>query len=218
MITEKQLKILSTFKQNIFQEYTFKQIKEHSKEKSNSLIQNAIKKFKKEELITEKKIGTSKLYKLNHENDKIYDYLRIINKEQISKKIDSSIKQIQEELDEINLNYSLIIFGSYANKTNNEKSDLDLAIIISDEKERKNIKIALNSALNKTIIEIDTHIITEKEFLEMMKTKYENLVKQIIKKNLPIYNTVKFYKLILRGINNGFDPIYWESRKRIRIS
>lgn len=207
MITEKQLKIFSTFSQNIFKEYSFKEIKEYSNEKSNSLIQNAIKKFKEEELITEKKIGTSKLYNLNRTNNKIYDYISIFNKEQISKKVNLSLKEIQKNLDEINLNYSLIIFGSYANKTNKQESDLDLAIIINN-KDLKNTKIQLNSALNKTTIEIDAHIITEEEFLKMMKAKYENLTKQIIKKNMPIYNISKFYKLIERGISNGFNPIY----------
>ncbi len=207
MLTKKQLKIFGLFGKNTFKEYTFKELKESSKEKSHSVLQNAISKFRKEELITERKIGTSKLYKINHNNNKAHDYLRINNQDKISKAVKSCIKHIKWALDKEEQFYALVIFGSYANESFTEKSDLDLAIFIKDKTEKNKIKIALNSASNKTIIDIDPHIITESEFQEMLKADYENLGKEIAKTNLPIYNPTIFYNLIMRGIKNGFNSL-----------
>jgi len=207
MITKKQLKIFGLFGKNTFKEYTFKELKELSKEKSNSILQNAISEFLKEELIIERKIGTSKLYKINHENNKVHDYLKIYNQEKMTKVIRNDIKLIKEAINKEEQFYALVIFGSHARKNSSEKSDLDIAIFIKDKTEKNKIKIALNSASNKTILDIDPHIITESEFQEMLKADYENLGKEIAKTNLPIYNSTIFYNLIIRGLKNGFNPL-----------
>jgi len=205
MLTTKQLKIFGLFGKNTFKEHTFKELKASSKEKSHSVLQNAISRFLKEELIAERKVGTSKLYKINHNNDKVHDYLRLNNQDQLSKAVKTSIRYVKESLDKEESFYALVIFGSYADQTFTKKSDLDLAVFISDKKNK--IEIALHSASNKTIIDIDYHIITELEFQEMLKADYENLGKQIARKNLPIYNPSIFYKLIIKGIENGYNPL-----------
>jgi predicted nucleotidyltransferase len=207
MLTEKQLKIFGLLGKNTFKEYTFKELKASSKEKSHSLLQNAIRKFLKEELITERKIGNSKLYTINHNNEKVHNYLGLHNQESLSKPVQTSIKYVREALDKEEIFYSLIIFGSYADRTFTKKSDLDLAVFIPNEIKNKRIEIALNSASNKTLIEIDYHVITVKELEEMLKADYENLGKQIARKNIPIYNISIFYKLIIKGIKNGFNPL-----------
>ena len=68
-------------------------------------------------------------------------------------------------------------------------------------------KLCLNSASNKTLIEIDFHILTSREFQEMLKADYENLGKQIVKKNLPVYNPSIFYRLVINGIENSFNSL-----------
>src|SRR3989339_1682477 len=98
MITKKQLEILKSFNKNLFKEYTFKEIKEISKEKSNSVVQNAVKVFLDEEIIKERKIGNSKLYSINHENNKAYTYFEIIANEEIGKLVKKSIKIVGEEI------------------------------------------------------------------------------------------------------------------------
>ena len=50
MITEKQLEIFQVFAKNPFAEYTLKQIKELSKEKSNNALSIAMKKFRQEKV------------------------------------------------------------------------------------------------------------------------------------------------------------------------
>src|SRR3989344_2763576 len=206
MITKKQLKILSILFENLFKECSFKEIKKSSKEKSNSIIQNSIKNFLNEELIVERKIGTSKLYLLNNKNEKIYSYLDIFVQENLltDKLLRKSVNIIKEELNKCTNFYSLVIFGSYSKREQKNNSDLDIAIFIEDEGKRKIIKSALNSAGLKSIIKLDAHVITKDEFLEMLKVDYENLGKEIARKHLAIHNSGIFYSILKEGINHGF--------------
>ena len=204
MLTKKQLSIFGTFIGDLFKEYSYKELKKISNEKSNNTFQSAMQEFKKENLILERKIGTSRLYTLNLENEFVYHYLSLISPLKLSKQVNEEIKLLKKELEKYILFYSLVVFGSYANNTYKKDSDLDIAIIVQDKSKEKEIKIALNSISNKSLIKLDVHIITIEEFLEMLKVDYENLGKQIAVKNLPVYNISIFYKIIKKGIENGF--------------
>jgi len=204
MLTKKQLKILNIFQNNNFKELTWKQVKELSKEKSSSVIQDAIKAFLTEELITEEKIGTSKLYAVNHKNNKVYTYFETYNKESLPKQVLRSIKELEDSLDKHTPFYSIVIFGSYAIREQKKDSDLDIAIFIEQEDKRKIVEAVFKSMETKSFIKIDGHVITKEEFLEMLKVDYENLGKEIARKHLIIHNPVIFYSLIKEGVKHGF--------------
>ncbi len=203
MLTKKQLSIFGAFIGNIFKEYSYKELKRLSNEKSNNAFQLAIKEFKKEALIKEKKVGTSRLYTLSTENEFVYSYLSLVAQSKLSKQANEEIKLLKKELEKRILFYSLVVFGSFAVGEQKKGSDLDIAIIVQDKTKEKDIKIALNAASNKALIKIDAHIISIDEFLEMLKADYENFGKQIAIKNLPIHNINIFYKIIKKGIENG---------------
>ena len=76
MLTKEQINILMVFK--IFDSLTFKQIKTLTKEKSNSITQNAIKEFQRDGLIKIKKIGNVNTYSLNLESNLTLSYLNLI--------------------------------------------------------------------------------------------------------------------------------------------
>lgn len=206
MITKKQLKIFETFKNNVFKEYTIKELKEYSKEKSNNAITIAIKKFKQEKLIEERKIGRSLLYSLNLDNNVVFDYISLINNNGISNIVKKSIRRIQQELDKHSYFYSIVIFGSYAKNKQKNKSDLDIAVFIEKSTEKNIIKAALKSARDKTPLTLDGHTITKNDFLEMLKADYENLGKEIARKHLTLHNPLIFYSLLREGAKNGFKP------------
>ena len=204
MLTKKQLKVLNTFQKNKFKELTWKQVKELSKENSSSVIQDAIKAFLNEELITEEKIGTSKLYAVNHKNNKLYTYFETYNKENLPKQVLKSIKELEDSLDKHTSFYSIVIFGSFASGEQKKDSDLDIAVFIEQEDKRKIIEAVFKSMETKSLLKMDGHVITKDEFLEMLKVDYENLGKEIARKHLIIHNPVIFYSLIKEGMNHGF--------------
>jgi len=204
MLTKKQLKVLNIFQRNEFKELTWKQVKELSKEKSSSVIQDAIKAFLTEELITEKKIGTSKIYAVDHKNNKVYTYFETYNKESLPKQVLKTIRELEEGLDKHTFFYSIVIFGSYAVGEQKKDSDLDIAVFIEQEEKRKIVEAVFKSMEIKSILKIHGNVITKDEFLEMLKVDYENLGKEIARKHLIIHNPAIFYSLIKEGIKHGF--------------
>ena len=204
MLTKKQLKILGIFQKNEFKELTWKRVKELSKENSSSVIQNAIKTFLNEELITEKKIGTSKLYAVNHKNNKVYSYFETYNRESLPKQVLKSVKELEDSLDKHTPFYSIVLFGSYAIGEQKKDSDLDIAVFIEQEDKRKIVESVFKSMEIKSILNIHGHVITKDEFLEMLRVDYENLGKEIARKHLIIHNPIILYSLIKEGVKHGF--------------
>ena len=204
MLTKKQLIILNIFQRNEFKELSWKKVKELSEEKSSSVIQDAIKAFLTEELITEEKIGTSKLYAVNHKNNKVYVYFETYNRENLPKQVLKSIRELEDSLDKHTFFYSIVIFGSYVIGEQKKDSDLDISVFIEQEDKRKIVEAVFKSMELKSLIKLDGHVITKDEFLEMLRVDYENLGKEIVRKHLVIHNPVIFYSLIKEGIKNGF--------------
>ena len=207
MLTPKQIKIFEAFLRRPYKELTYKEIKDYSKENSNSIIQKAIIKFLTEDLVRKREVGNIILYAINLDNSTVFSYFDIIMKEKRSNLVKSSLKIIREELSNIEF-VSIVIFGSYAEGKQKEKSDLDIALFVNSVEDKKNCELSMKSAELKSILKIDAHIITKDEMLQMLKDKHENLGKQIAYKHLAIYNPVIFYSIIQEGINNGFKIVY----------
>ena len=207
MLTPKQTRIFEAFMRRPYKELTYKEIKEYSKEKSNSIIQKAIAKFLAEELVKKRDVGNIILYSTNLKNSNVLSYFEILIKEKLPSLVKKTINIIQEELQEIEF-ISIVIFGSYAEGIQKEKSDLDIAVFVSSAKDKKDCQLAMKSAELKSIMQIDAHIFTKDEMLQMLKDKHENLGKQIAYKHLAIQNKAIFYSILTEGINNGFKIIY----------
>jgi len=204
MLTKKQLAIFQVFVKNPFTAYTLKQIKLFSKEKSNNALGIAVKQFKKESLLNEQKVGKSSLYTLNFDNDLIYYYIALANHSRLDRLARNTIKIIKENIEKYTKFYSIVIFGSYAAQKQKKESDFDVAIFIEAEDSRKEINKALRTAALKSILNIDWHVITKDEFLEMLKLDEENLGKQIARKHLAVHNHQIFYALLQEGMRHGF--------------
>ena len=199
MLTKQQLNILSVFKKDLFASLTFKQIKEESKQKSNNIVQIALKKFKEQELVKTKVTGDVTTYSLNFDNNLTLSYLNLINEKEISKKKfpKEILSGIQKKISKQTNFFILIVFGSYTKNKATEKSDLDVAVIVESEQTRKEIAPFLETVKRREIKPIDYHIFTRNEFLEMLKTDIENVGKQIYKNSIIYYGFIEYYNLIL---------------------
>ena len=199
MLTKQQLTLLGVFKKDIFASLTFKQIKEESKQKSNNIVQIALKKFKEQELVKTKVTGDVTTYSLNFDNNLTLSYLNLINEKEISKKKfpKEILSGIQKKISKQTNFFILIVFGSYTKNKATEKSDLDVAVIVESEQTRKEIAPFLETVKRREIKPIDYHIFTRNEFLEMLKTDIENVGKQIYKNSIIYYGFIEYYNLIL---------------------
>lgn len=205
MLTKKQLKIFGVFVKKPFAELTIKQVKQESKEKSNNTLASAISRFKKEEIVIEKRVGKSGLLTLNIANDLTLHYLALANNQRIDKPVKTAIKRLKDEISGVTKFYSIVIFGSYAINNQKETSDLDIAVMVEQKEEMKYVESAINSAKLKILINIDVHVIPQKEFIEMLTNNEENLGKQIARKHLVVHNHAIFYELVKEGMRHGFN-------------
>ena len=121
--------------------------------------------------------------------------------------IKEDIDLVKEELSGIDF-VSLVIFGSYAEGKQTEKSDLDLALFVNSAEDKRNCELSLKSDELKALTPLDAHVIPREEMLQMLKDKQENLGKQIARKHFALHNPMIFYAILAEGINNGFKLIY----------
>ena len=200
MLTKQQLNILSVFKNNLFASFTFKQIKEKSRQKSNNVVQIALKEFKKLDLVKTKLIGDITTYSLNLDDNLTISYLNLINNLEIQTKNfpKEIMSEIQKKISKQTNFFILIVFGSYAKNKAAEKSDLDTAVIVDSEQIKKEITPFLETVKRREIRPIDYYIFTRNEFLEMLIADIENVGKQIYKNNIILYGFIEYINLIKR--------------------
>ena len=203
MLTKQQLTIFGVFKKDLFASLTFKQIKEESKQKSNNIVQIALKKFKEHDLVKTEITGDVTTYSLNLNNNLTLSYLNLINDSEIQKRKfpKEILSEIQKRISKQTNFFILIVFGSHAKNKATEKSDLDIAVIVESEQTKKEIVPFLETVKRREIKPIDYHIFTIDEFLEMLKVDIENVGKQIYKNSIIYYGFIEYCNLI-RGKRN----------------
>ncbi len=204
MLTKQQLTIFGVFKKDLFASLTFKQIKEESQQKSNNIVQIALKKFKEQDLVKTEITGDVTTYSLNHNNNLTFSYLNLINDLDIQKRKfpKEILSEIQKKILKQTDFFVLMVFGSYAKNKATEKSDLDIAVIVESQPTKKEIAPLLETVKRREIKLIDSHIFTRNEFLEMLKVESENVGKQIYKNSIIYYGFIEYCNLI-RGKRNG---------------
>jgi len=200
MLTKEQLRILNVFGLDIFASQTFKQIKEHSKQKSNNIVQIALKEFQKQEIVQTKAIGNIITYQLNLGSNLTLSYLEVLNQLNLTKKFfpKNILQEIQIKISNYTDFFILIVFGSYAKGKATENSDLDIAVIVESEQTKKEITPFLETTKRREIKPIDYHVFTRSEYLEMLEADAENLGKQIYKNNMIYYGFIQYCNLIRR--------------------
>lgn len=199
MLTKEQIKILSIFRENITKKFTFKEIKEKSRKNSNNIIQLAIKKFKKFNIIKSDKIGNITLYYLNLDNNLTISYLTLIEQIKINneKKLPKNIlNSIQKNILKKTEFFIFLVFGSYVKGKATEKSDLDIAVLTQNKELKKEIIPYIETIKRRELLHIHYEVFTRDEFLEMLKVEQENVGKEIFRNNFIYYGAEQYHNLI----------------------
>jgi predicted nucleotidyltransferase len=146
------------------------------------------------DLLIKEKAGKATLIEIN-DIPIIKPYLAISSEEEKKEYLKKSplISKISSEIES---NDIVILFGSYANKTENEKSDIDFMVINKDG--RKSMSFSKYEILFRK--KINPIFITEKEFKQMLKEKEENVGKQALSNHIILNNPEKFWGLVINGI------------------
>ncbi len=91
--------------------------------------------------------------------------------------------------------YMLLIFGSYAKKTQTKNSDIDLMFIVPDGKEELFEK-EVHRAARSLPLPIHHLVFSEKQFLEMADAKKSNVGQEALKNNIILYGIETYYEMV----------------------
>lgn len=154
-----------------------------------------VKRLEREKLVTLKKFGSSNKVTVNkiihplvfeaeyaRRKDILRDKNILVMLNQIKKDMKSSL-------------YILLLFGSYAKKTQTKISDIDIMFIVPDGTEEKFEKKVHQTA---RLMPLPIHHMTfsESQFLDMIKAKDFNVGKEAMKNNVILYGIENYYELI----------------------
>jgi len=205
MIQNKKIKLLETWKNNPFGEFSIAEIMKISKKKTKTWIFNSLKLLVKNKLLISKRKGNLDIYALNLRNPLLIQTLQYIESQN---SLDFQLLGIIiEVLNKIPLkNYCLIVFGSYAENKQKKRSDLDLCFLAENQQVGIKIKPYVNEIKMNHPIKIDDHYIIFSDFVKMLLTDEENLGKQIFRKHRVFFNGDIYYQLIKEAHKRGFEP------------
>lgn len=206
MLTPKQIKIFNVFLKTPFKEFTYSEIKGFSKEKSNSIIQSALATFLKEDLVRRRKVANLFLYSVTLDNPTVFSYFDILCNEEFSPAVKKTLQTLSQELG-VSF-FCMVVFGSHASGKATGTSDIDIAVFVPTNEDKKACEIAFTSAELHIVHQVDFHVFTKEEFLQMLQDKFENLGKQIARKHVAVHNPMIFYDILKEGITNGFKIVY----------
>lgn len=150
-----------------------------------------------EDLLVIRQIGKSKTLKLNLNNPVIECYLAIASEEErkVFVKKKPVIRIIQKELDTDDI---VLLFGSYAQGKERDKSDIDMMIV--NKSGGKTISFSQHELIFRK--EINPMFFKETEFKSMIKDKDENVGKQAVRSHIVLNNPRNFWNLVIDAIRH----------------
>ncbi|MDD3175823.1 MAG: nucleotidyltransferase domain-containing protein [Candidatus Nanoarchaeia archaeon] len=198
-ITKNQIKIINLFRKNVFLETNIRSLMFMLKSNSYQRIYEATQDLIQKNILTTKKIGKTNIVKLKFSRESIINlsYLDEITSTHLPN-YDEIIK-----IKEIT-NYIILVTGSYANNTQTKKSDMDLVIIVPDDKEIVSIQRFVETKTMLLIPKIHLFVLRKKDFLDMLTEKNVNYAKEIVNNKSLLKNAQAFYELLEEGIENGY--------------
>ncbi len=153
-----------------------------------------VKRLEKNKLVTLQQFGKSyKVALINKVHPLIFEaeYARreeILHDKNLRVMLDYFKKGLKTSL------YVLLLFGSYAKKTQTKHSDIDLFFIASDaDKDFK--KKVLNTA-QLIPLKLHLNVFNESEFITMKKSKENTVGSEVIKNNIILYGIEAYYELL----------------------
>ena len=189
------LDIISLFRNNYLNQFHIRLMAKLIGKSHVSLLPH-LKEFEKDKMLISKEVGRSKVYSLNLNNNQVREFLSFAEKKKSLELLNKEIfiKKIYEEFINLDLNGSLILFGSYASKTHTEESDIDL-LYLGNLKESEGKKI---KELGK-IYKRDIHLVSMniKQFREQL-SKQGALIKEIINNHIILCNHDLFINEVWR--------------------
>ena len=154
-----------------------------------------IKRLEKLSMVQIKTFGQSSKIKLNaiiHPLVFVAEFERrkeILRNKNLAVMLSSFKRAIKSRL------YILLLFGSYAKKTQTKSSDIDIMFICPDRFEDAFEK-DVNKVVRSMPLPLHPSVFSESQFLEMVNAKEPNVGQEALKNNVILYGIEQYYELM----------------------
>lgn len=154
-----------------------------------------VKRLEKEQIVALKKFGASSRVELNKAVHPLVFEAECTRRKEIlkNKNILVMLRRIRSGLkSEL---YVLLLFGSYAKKTQTKSSDMDLMFIVPDGMEEKFEK-KTHDVFSMLPLPIHHFVFSESQFLGMVDSKEFTVGKEAAKNNIILHGIENYYEMI----------------------
>lgn len=195
MIPKEQLKLLETWRNDIFGELSISEIMGLSKKKTKPWVFNALKELTKCNLLIAKRKANINLYRLNLDNPLLIQTLQYLEAQNY---LDFPyLKIIMGLIGRIPIkNYCLLIFD--------EKRGLNFCFLIEDKETEKRIRPYVKEIISNYSLRISEYYINFDDFIRMLLVEEENIGKQIFRERKLFLNADIYYGLVKEAYKKGF--------------
>lgn len=206
ILNKQELAVLNAFRNNLNKSLSIAEIQKISKKASKAYVFNTLKKLEGNGLLERKMIGTSSAYMAKFCQGTL-KYFSLLDMEDFEKSDipGKVVQKLAAELNPMKIPYCLMIFGSHAKGKATEKSDIDIAILVGGDTERRAFEPVAESVSMREIVPMHIEIITTLEFFEMLLSKEANLGKEIAHNHIIVSGNEIYYQLIDEAYKHGFS-------------
>ncbi len=200
-------KIGKAFLEKPWKKLTYLEVRKLSGKKSKSYIYRALNHLMHNEIIMTEQVGRSLLYYPTLNFLQTQSYLGSLNEHlswQATHIHSNILERLADKIIKITPFFILIVAGSYANRTQTKKSDLDVVIICDDKINPKTIMAEIKLESVMSIPQVHPFVFTKKEFLEMLTNKGINYGKEVVNNNMIFFGGENYYNIINEAIQHGF--------------
>ena len=171
-------------------------------EKSYKNVREGLQELAEEGIIAKEDVGASVVCSLNFKAQKALDYVSYLENAKRYElfRIAPKIQEISERLvEQVKLHtpfFTLLFFGSYANGTFQEKSDVDL-IVIAEKKYQAGIGRELANLQAIYSLKLNFFVMTQNDYENMLKSKEPvNVGKESLKNHVLLYGTELYCQMV----------------------
>jgi|SRR3989344_1474168 len=201
MLTKNQVEVLNLFRKEIFLKASILKIKKILKKSSYQRVYDAVKSLAGEGVLSIEEAGKSSQISIVL-NQKSISQLAFLDEQAAAQKNIPNFNKIIS-IKEIS-NYLIIVAGSYAKGNFKKTSDLDLIIVIPDDRDIVKISKIVENQTLLFLPKIHLYVFNNKNFIDMLLSKEENYGKEIFRNHLILKNAYIYYELLKEAIENGF--------------
>ena len=201
MLTKNQVEVLNLFRKNIFLKASILKIKNELKKSSYQRVYDAVKFLAKDGILKIEEAGKSSQTSLIMNQKTISQLAFLDEQEAVQKNIPNYSKIIS--IKEIS-NYLIIAAGSYAKGNFKKTSDLDLIVVIPDDRNIMKISKLIDNLTLLYLPKIHLFVFNNKNLIDMLLSKEENYGKEIFRNHLILKNAYIYYELLKESVEKGF--------------